>query len=203
MNLAFQIKFKEIDFFRNKQRLVLLFSLLSRFLTPRLLVSSRYSFSWLFDSEPGPGPVKLWSELIGPTTQSMLNCVQNYASCLILMELWIWQTFRVWWTLSYYSSCSLSLAGHLPLYLSICFWVRWALIRDQLSGRRSNQPENEEAWIVWSCLGPMNCLVQVSFWNVGHHGKPDVRSLRGRQQLGLERLGVLGDSLQWHSENSI
>lgn len=120
MNLAFQIKFKKIDFFRNKQRLVLLFSLSSRFLTPRLLVSSRYSFRWLFDSEPGPGPVKLWSELIGPTTQSMLNCMQNYASYLILMELWIWRTFRVWWTLSYYSSCSLSLASWPFTSLSVC-----------------------------------------------------------------------------------
>lgn len=34
---------------------------------------------------------------------------------------------------------------------------------------------------MWDFLGQMNSLVQLSFWNVGDHGKPDMENLRGKE----------------------
>lgn len=39
-------------------------------------------------------------------------------------------------------------------------------------------------------------LVKLSFLYEGDHGKPDIGTLRCRQQLMLERLGILVYSLQ-------
>lgn len=54
----------------------------------------------------------------------------------------------------------------------------------KLSGQRDGGQENKDTRIVWNFLGHMNSLVQLSFWNLGEHGKPDMGSLRGRQSHG-------------------